>query len=148
MKFQFTALVDGVTLARRGTKNYGGLNTRLSPVKDLQLSHYADPESVSPRRAWSDSVGVRAGGTKQVGMAIFEKATNPDYPGDYVQYPNLPWFQPTFPRAGRRFELKKDEPLVLEYRLWIRRGGAASEKQYDQQWRDYNKSSAKTQVNK
>ncbi len=129
-----------MTLARRGTKVYGGLNTRLSPVRDLKLTHHADPVGAKPRRGWSDSIGIRAGGTKPVGLAIFEKATNPDYPGDYIQFPKLGWFQPTFPQSGRRYKLKKGQPLVLEYRLWIRRGESTSAKQYDRQWREFNAS--------
>lgn len=138
LKFQFTALVDGIKLARRATELYGGLNIRLSPVQGLKLVHHADPASMNPRRAWCDSMGIRAGGQKPVGLAVFEKSTNPQYPGDYIEYANLPWFQATFPRSGTRFELRKGAPLVLEYRLWIRRDGSTTERQYDQQWREWN----------
>jgi hypothetical protein len=31
----------------------------------------------------------------------------------------LNWFQPTFPAAGARYVLKKDQPLVLKFRLFI-----------------------------
>jgi hypothetical protein len=138
LSFQFTALVDGVKLARRGTKAYGGLNIRLSPTQGLKLAHHLDPASATPRRAWSDSVGMRAGGTKPVGLAVFEKTTNPDYPGDYIEYPKLPWFQPTFPQAGTRFELNKGQPLVLEYRLWIRRAAQVTEAEFERHWREFN----------
>ncbi|HJN07276.1 MAG TPA: DUF6807 family protein [Pirellulaceae bacterium] len=138
LKFQFTALEEGVKLARRGTDKYGGLNIRLSPVKGLQLVHHADLPNADPRRGWSDSVGVRSGGSSSVGLAVFESSTNPDYPGDYVHYPDLPWFQPTFPRAGTRYELKKGKPLTLRYRLWIRRGGQVDEVEYVTQWRGLN----------
>lgn len=141
LKFQFTAIEDGVELARRKTNAYGGLNIRLSPVQGLKLTHHTDPESEKPRRAWSDSIGIRAGGTKPIGLAAFEKATNPDYPGDYIQYPNLPWFQPTFPRAGTRFELQKGKPLILEYRLWIRRKAQAPKAAFEARWRELNSTS-------
>jgi hypothetical protein len=138
LKFQFTALADGVKLARRNTQAYGGLNIRLSPVQGLKLTHHADPSGARPLRAWSDSIGIRAGGTKPVGLAAFEKATNPDYPGDYIEYPDLPWFQPTFPRAGRRFELRKGEPLMLEYRIWIRRKAQVTKAEFESRWRALN----------
>jgi hypothetical protein len=138
LTFRFIAIEDNVTIARRGTKAYGGLNIRLSPVKGLKLIHHAGPPNVQPRRAWSDSIGIRHGGTKSVGMAVFESTTNPHYPGDYVQYPNLPWFQPTFPKTGVRYPLKKSEPLELRYRLWIRGGGQATEAVYEKHWRQYN----------
>jgi hypothetical protein len=136
--FSFEALEDDVALARRGTNAYGGLNIRMSPIKDIQLIHHADPVPVSPRRAWSDSIGVRQGGTKSVGFAVLEKITNPDYPGDWVQYPNLPWFQPAFPAQGTRHILTQGKPLVLQYRLWIREQKETSEAQYAEQWRLYN----------
>ncbi len=138
LKFEFTALVDGVSVARRGLSHYGGLNIRLSPVEDLQLVHYADPAGTVPRRAWSDSIGIRAGGTKPVGFAVFEKASNPYYPGDWITYDQLPWFQPAFPAAGVEYKLAKGRPLVLQYRLWIRRGGKATPQQYAQQWQAFN----------
>jgi len=139
LRFAITALADGVTLARRGTDKYGGLNVRLSPVKDLKLSHHADPAGAVPRRAWSESIGIREGGTGLVGLTVFEKATNPDYPGDWINYPGLPWFQPTFPAAGTRYALKKDSPLVLEYRLWVHRGGEAAPADYAAQWDAFNR---------
>lgn len=138
LKFEFTALVDGVTIARRGTSHYGGLNIRLSPVQELKLPHYTDPPDAMPRMAWSDSIGIRQGGNTPVGLAVFEKRTNPQYPGQYLEYPNLPWFGPTFPATGTRCALSKTQPLVLEYRLWIRRGGQISDDEYRRQWSIYN----------
>ena len=77
---------------------------------------------------------IRTGGKGSVGLAIFEKVSNPHYPGDWIVYEKLPWFQPAFPAKGIRFALKKDNPLVLEYRLWIRPGGQATDQQYRAQW--------------
>jgi hypothetical protein len=136
--YSFEALADDVALARRGTNAYGGLNIRMSPIKDMQLIHHADPVSARPRRAWSDSLGIRQGGTESVGFAVLEKTINPDYPGDWIEYPDLPWFQPTFPAQGTRHVLKQGKPLVLQYRLWIRPAKETSEAQYTEQWRIYN----------
>ncbi|MBN2376524.1 MAG: PmoA family protein [Sedimentisphaerales bacterium] len=134
LTFTFTPLVDGVTLARRGTNHYGGLNIRLSPIKQMKLNHYADPAGTPYRAAWQSATGTWTGATKPTVLAVFEKADNPDYPSDYIQYPDLPWFQPTFPRADTRYELKKNQPLVLRYRLWIRSGPPPTAAQYRQQW--------------
>ena len=139
LTFHFEALADDVALARRGTDAYGGLNIRLSPIQNMQLVHYADPVGTNPRRAWSDSLGVRQGGSKSVGLAVFEKTTNPDYPGDYIEYAYLPWFQPTFPAAGSRCVLTKDRALTLRYRLWIRPGNQADEATYTRQWQAFNR---------
>ncbi|MCF7974271.1 MAG: PmoA family protein [Phycisphaerae bacterium] len=138
LTYSFEALEDDVALARRGTNAYGGLNIRMSPITDMQLIHHADPVSASPRRAWSDSWGIRQGGKTPVGFAVLEKVTNPDYPGDWVEYPELPWFQPAFPAAGTRHVLKKGTPLVLQYRLWIRQRKGTPEAEYEKQWRIYN----------
>ena len=138
LTYSFEALEDDVALARRGTNAYGGLNIRLSPIKNMQLIHHVDPETAAPRRAWSDSWGIRQGGKTPVGFAVLEKITNPDYPADYIEYPDLPWFQPTFPAAGSRHVLKKGTPLVLQYRLWIRQRKGTTEAQYETQWRIYN----------
>jgi hypothetical protein len=138
LTFHFETLGDDVALARRGTDKYGGLNIRLSTVKDLQLLHHVDLADASPRRAWSDSIGVRRGGTKPVGLAVFEKAANPDYPGGWIEYPELPWFQPAFPAQGTRYVLKKGQPLKLQYRLWIRSGSRPSDTEYIQHWETFH----------
>ena len=131
-------LEEGVTLARRGKKAYGGLNLRLAPIRGLKMVHHADPASAGKRMAWQAATGTWQGAKEQAVLAVFEHVGNPHYPGDYVQYPNLPWFQPTFPRAGVRYPLKKGEPLVLGYRLWIRRGEAPTEADYRRQWGLFN----------
>lgn len=137
LKFCFTAIEEDVTLARRQTNLYGGVNVRLSPVRELEIVKQIDVQDATPRQAWADSIGIRRGGTQSVGVAIFPKATNSQYPGEWIDYPELPWLQPTFPTAGTRYTLKKGEPLVLEYRLWIRPGGKADEAEYSRQWRAY-----------
>jgi hypothetical protein len=137
LAFTFAPLVNGVTLARRGTKAYGGLNIRMSAIKQMKLSHYADPVDAKPRAAWQSATGVWSGGTKPAVFAVFEKFDNPEYPGDYIEYPKLPWFQPTFPRTGTRYELKKDKPLVLRYRLWISSGTGPTKEEYRRQWNIY-----------
>jgi hypothetical protein len=137
LTYKFTPLVEGVTLARRGTKAYGGLNIRMSPIEDMKLSHHVDPGQTKQRAAWQSATGIWTGAKKPAVLAVFEKLDNPDYPGDFIKYPYLPWFQPTFPRAGTRYELKKDKPLVLRYRLWIVSGQVPTEVQYRRQWELY-----------
>jgi hypothetical protein len=122
LEFQFTALEDGVTVARRETKLYGGLNVRLSAVKDQQIICHTDPAGTTPRIAWADLNGLFPGGRRPTGLAIFQHPTNPDYPGEWVKFEGLNWLQPTFPESGTRYALKKDRPLTLKYRLWIHAG--------------------------
>ncbi len=138
LTFRFTALEDGVTLARRGTKHYGGLNLRGAPIAGLKLVHHADAPDATPRRAWQAATGTWKGAKQVATLALFESATNPGFPGDYVEYPALSWFQATFPRAGTRHALKKGAPLVLRYRLWIR-AGVATEGELAEQWTRYQK---------
>lgn len=122
LQFRFTALDADVQVARRGTSHYGGLNVRLSAAQDQQIETGTDPAGASPRRAWAQRSGLPSGGQGVVGFTILQHAQNPDYPGDWVQYPNLSWIQPTFPAANTRYTITKDRPLVLRYRLWIHAG--------------------------
>ena len=136
--FRFEALEDGVTLARRHTDAYGGLNIRLAPIADMSIVHHADPKGASPRMAWQAAGGRWPGSPAPLSMTVIEKSTNPEYPGEFRQYPKLPWFQPTFPKAGERWALKKGKPLVLRYRIWIRKGSMPTEKEFRTQWKAYN----------
>ena len=139
LHFTFVALADEVTLARRGAKAYGGLNTRLAPVSDLRLSHHADAPGTSTRMAWQTVAGTWQEASAPASLTILEHADNPDYPGDYVEFPELPWLQPTFPRVGTRYRLERGAPLVLRYRLWIRAGAPPSDAEYRSQWLAFQK---------
>jgi hypothetical protein len=134
----FAALVDGVTLARRGTDKYGGLNTRLAAARGLVLTHHTDADGASPRMAWHVATGTWGNATQAASVAIFEKTTHPGYPADHIEFPELAWLQPAFPRAGLRHALKQGEPLILQYRYLIVGGGAANDTTLRQEWREFN----------
>jgi hypothetical protein len=137
---RFEALEDGATLARRGTRNYGGMNIRLARVGGKMFAHHADPEGASPRMAWQLAAGLWPESAGPSSVTVFEKTGNPGYPADYIEYPVLSWFQPAFPRAGTRHALEKTRPLTLRYRFWIRGGEAPDEKVLREQWHIYQKS--------
>ncbi len=134
LTFQFTALKDGVTIARRGTDKYGGLNVRLETPKAQAISVFTGPSNAVPRRAWSDLSGQFPGHDAASGLTVLQHAQNPDYPGDWVQYPELSWCQPTFPASGKRFALQPAKPLVLRYRLWIHAGARPEEEFLAKLW--------------
>ncbi len=149
LQFEFTGLTEGVTIARRGTNAYGGLNIRLRPVPGVKLLHHADEAEASdeskspgskPRQAWQYATGVWSEAEKQTTFVVLEQADNPGYPGDYVEYANLPWFQPTFPREKTRHAIRKDQTLTLRYRLWILDGAPPSADEFRKQWNRYNAS--------
>jgi hypothetical protein len=112
--FTFEALVDGVTIARRGLKAYGGFNLRFSARKEQKIRMTA-PE-------WASLTGIPPEGKGPVSVTILQHPDNPCHPGDWVQYPKLNWLQPTFPKKGEAYALAKGKPLVLRYRLLISRG--------------------------
>lgn len=58
------------------------------------------------------------------------------YPGDWVQFANLNWLQPTFPTKGTAYGLKTGEPLALRYRLVIFHGEADAAA-LQKLWADY-----------
>jgi len=142
LTFYFTALKDGITIARRGMAHYGGLNIRLAAVKDQQIVFHTDPPEANPRMAWGKLWGLFEGGKAATELTVFQTRANPCYPGEWIQYPNLNWLQPTFPANGTRYPLEKGEPLTLRFRLWIHRSGEATEETYREQWKTFDVLSA------
>jgi hypothetical protein len=134
LDFQFTALDETVKLARRNTTLYGGLNLRLNAVRDQRITKHTDPSNSSPRRSWSDLSGTFEGSSQPAGLSVIQHASNPDYPGDWVDYPELNWVQPTFPASGTRYEVRQDRPLRLRYRLWIHPGTGLPEATARDHW--------------
>ena len=137
LEFQFVALEDGVTLARRDTRHYGGLNVRMATPAEQAIVVHTDAAGSSPLRAWSDLSGVFQGTTPS-GLTVLQHRDNPEYPGEWIQYPQLSWCQPTFPTAGTRYALRRGQPLVLRYRLWIHDGPAPSADAAARGWDDYH----------
>ena len=135
LEFHFTALKEDVALARRGTTAYGGLNIRLAPVQEQEITFHTDPVGTQPRGAWAALSGVFGSGMK-ASLAVLQSPTNPDYPGDWIKYPELNWFQPTFPAGGTRYVVKPGQPLLLRFRLWICRGKADDARLADS-WKAY-----------
>jgi hypothetical protein len=120
--YKFIGIKDSVTIARRGTKLYGGLNVRMMTPKDQELTYFTDEPDATPRRGWSDLSGVFGDDSNPSGMMVLQHNSNPEYPGEWVEYPELSWVQPTFPTAGTRFPLKPGEPLVLRFRVIVHAG--------------------------
>jgi len=137
LKFEFTALVEGVSIARRGQKAYGGFNLRFSARKDQEIVRHTDPAGKKPRRAWAQIVGIPPEAKNPVAVAVLQHSANPHYPGDWVTYPNLNWLQPTFPSKGVKHALTKGKPLVLRFRLCIQNGKMTDE-QLAEQWINFN----------
>ena len=142
LAFRFVALKDGVTLARRGTEHYGGLNVRMATPAAQDISVHTDPSNVVPRRAWSDLSGVFGSSAASSGLTLLQYQQNPDYPGDWVQYPQLSCCQPTFPAAGTRYALSRDKPLVLHYRLLIHSGAKPDDDRAAELWDAFQASAA------
>jgi hypothetical protein len=137
LAFYFTALQEGVSVTRRGTEHYGGLNVRLAQVADQKIEFHTDSPTSDPRMAWAQLSGIFSGSSSLTGISIFQHRANPDYPGDWVQYPELNWFQPTFPAAKSRYRIEKDETLLLRYRIWIH-PDAAGVSEHILKWKDFN----------
>lgn len=134
LTLRFEALGDEVSLARRETDKYGGLNLRFNTIREQQLLSHCDTESPSPRAAWAQVSGIFGTATRPATVVILQHPENPDYPGDWVQFPTLNWMQPTFPAARTRFVLRRGKPLTLAFRLCIRAGGPLTETEARAQW--------------
>jgi len=136
--YKFEGLKDSVTIARRGTDAYGGLNIRMMTPKSQDLSYHTDKASTVPRRAWSDLSGIFTGDADPSGLTVFQHNENPEYPGAWVEYPELSWVQPTFPTSGSRYPLKPGEPLVLRFRLIVHSGGKPDHSTMEKLWDEYH----------
>jgi hypothetical protein len=148
LDFQFEALVDAVTLARRSTRHYGGLNTRMLPLNEFKIgSFYGNEKDSNEQRnevtipkqeqpAWVYGSWKNPKSDGYTELTIFEKATNPDYPGDLIQVLDNNWFQPAFPKKGTRYTLKKGEPLLLRYQLWLH-NAANNDNAKKESWKDF-----------
>ena len=131
-----------MSIARRETKFYGGLNIRMQTPKFQEISFYRDSSINKPARAWSDLSGLFAGSVTQSGLLVLQHHKNPDYPGEYIQYPDLSWIQPTFPESGTRYKLVKGVPLVLRYRLNVHSGMKPDDAVAMKLWDEYNSEDA------
>jgi hypothetical protein len=118
-ELRFQALVEGVTLARRGQAHYGGFSLRLSARTDQKIIPRDGETNQTPRQAWACLSGVPPEGKRPVSVVMLQFPSNPEYPGDWVQFPNLNWLQPTFPSKGTAYGLSAQAPLVLRYRLVV-----------------------------
>ncbi|NQT88033.1 PmoA family protein [bacterium] len=136
LEFRFVALVEGVTVHRRGQKAYGGFNLRFSA---------REKQTIVSRDGWGELAGIPPGGKGPVGVGILQNQGNPRYPGDWVSYPNLNWLQPTFPKVGEKFPLSATKPLALRFRLWVH-AGVATEAELRKQWGAYNVDAVLTAV--
>ena len=142
LAFRFAALKDGITVARRGTEHYGGLNVRMATPASQAISVHTDPSNAVPLRAWSDLSGLFNGATAASGLTVLQYQRNPDYPGDWQQYPDLAWCQPTFPASGTRYPLRRGQPLVLRFRLFIHAGAKPDDDRAAKLWDAFQASAA------
>ena len=93
-------------------------------------------------RAWSDLSGLFAESETKSGLLVLQHHENPDYPGEYIQYPDLSWIQPTFPESGTRYKLVQGVPLVLRYRLFVHSGMKPDDTLTVKLWDEFNSKDA------
>jgi hypothetical protein len=137
LNIRIQALTDSITVATRFTNSYGGLNVRMATPQKQEISHYSDTATASPPRCWADFSGIFESSQSTSGMTILQHKDNPEYPGKWVDYPNLSWVQPTFPTPNTRYPLSKDKSLVLRYRLIVHRGGKPDRAVLEKLWDEY-----------
>jgi hypothetical protein len=138
LTIRMQALVDSVTIATRFTNSYGGLNVRMATPAQQHITHHADSAATSPRRCWADFSGLFEGAPSPAGMTILQHSDNPEYPGTWLDYPNLSWVQPTFPTPHTRYLLDRQRPLTLRYRLIVHRGGTPTGAVLSKCWDNYH----------
>ena len=138
LTLKFTALKDSITIATRRTDSYGGLNLRMQTPDEQDISYHTDEAGSEPLRAWSDFNGHFYGAKSKTGLMVLQHSKNPDYPGKWVEYPDLAWVQPTFPTPNTRYSLSKEEPLILRYRLIVYKGDKPGDSISRKRWDAYH----------
>jgi hypothetical protein len=135
LTIKLDALKDSITIATRNTDSYGGLNMRMQTPEEQKIAYFSDVDDSNPLRSWSDFNGIFKGNESASGLMVLQHRDNPEYPGSWVEYPNLAWVQPTFPTNGTRYPLDRSQSLILRYRLVVHAGGEpdriTSEKRWD-----------------
>jgi hypothetical protein len=140
LTIELDALKDSITIATRNTDSYGGLNLRMMTPESQEMSYFTDEADAKPRRAWSDFSGIFEGTAS--GLMVLQYRDNPDYPGDWVEYPDLAWVQPTFPASGTRYPLSTEKSLILRYRLIVHAGGRPDVDISEKSWDAFHAASA------
>ena len=138
LTIKLLALKDSISIATRNTNSYGGLNLRMMTPELQDISFFTDETNSKPVRAWSDFNGIFAGNKSVSGLMVLQHKDNPEYPGAWVQYPNLAWVQPTFPTSGTRYHLSKEKSLILRYRLIIHAEGKPDVDISEKSWDAFN----------
>jgi hypothetical protein len=138
LTIKLAALQDSITIATRDTDSYGGLNLRMQSPEGQDISYHSDPADANPLRTWSDFNGIFEGNESSSGLMVLQHKDNPEYPGNWVEYPNLAWVQPTFPSNGTRYPLSKDDALILRYRLIVHDGEKPSPEISEKRWDAYH----------
>ena len=138
LTIKLDALKDSITIATRNTDSYGGLNLRMMTPESQEISYFTDEADSKPRRAWSDFNGIFEGNGSTSGLMVLQHQDNPDYPGDWVEYPDLAWVQPTFPASGTRYPLSTEKSLILRYRLIVHAGGRPDVDISEMRWDAYH----------
>ena len=132
------ALKDSITIATRGTNSYGAFNARMQTPEMQKISYFTDDQGSEPSRSWADFSGIFMGSSEASGMMILQHRENPEYPGPWQEYPDLSWIQPVFPSHNTRYPVKRDEPLVLRFRLVIHKGSTPPAELSETRWDAYN----------
>jgi hypothetical protein len=135
---RLVALEDSITIATRATNSYGGLNIRMMTPEEQEIAYFTDEPGAQPLRAWSDFNGIFDGCEAPSGLMVLQHKSNPEYPGAWVEYPNLAWVQPTFPTPETRYALLKGKPLVLRYRMIAHSEGKPGKELSEKRWDAYN----------
>ncbi len=132
------ALKDSITIATRGTNSYGSFNARMQTPMMQKITYFSDDQGAEPRRSWADFSGIFRGSNEASGIMILQHMENPEYPGPWQEYPDLSWIQPVFPSHNTRYPVKKDEPLILRFRLIVHKGPTPSAEVSETRWDAFN----------
>ena len=129
---QVVPTVEGLRFAGRLGRTYSGFNVRMAQCADQTIRYWTEQFEPGQFRSFAAYSGEFAEHAQQSGIAILQHPDNPDHPQQWIQYPNLNYFQPVYP-GGLLVELK---PFELKYRVWAFDGTPSGEALRNA-WDDY-----------
>jgi len=123
------SLGDPIELRGEITKGYGGLCLRFAPREETVITTPAGNQAKDSdhlKFPWADLSARFAGRREPSGAALFIPTANPGAPNEWTLR-HYGFLGPCWP-GMESFTLERGKPVMIRYRVWVHRGGAAEGK--------------------
>ena len=106
-------------------KGYGGFSVRVFMPENIKFT--STTGEVTPQKLaveagdWMNVTGTYMNNNPKSGIIIMNHKSNPEMPQEWILRAKRSMQNPVFP-GNEKYEIKKDEPVVLKYRLVLHDG--------------------------